>query len=398
MRYLRRLLAWRIAATTSFAVTLASCSPPPLATDDKSGVEITPVKNYLALHANALLWLAGVKGIRAHDSIDCYRIVYPSNDENGRPIQLSGLLALPHGVAARGLVSFQHGTTSDREAVPSNMSSDGVAAALAFAGDGYAVVAPDYVGLGVSHRPQTYYVAADTARAVVDLIHAARHVPGVPVSPPFLVGFSEGGFANLAAQRALEANHEPVLGDAAVAGAYNLRTISVPFALKGRSENDSTYLALWVRGYAVRYGHPLDSAFTPRYAKLVPALFDTPHNFDEVLKQLPSNPRALFNAATLAALDGKGTHWLTDALAGNEVGDWTPKAPIRFYYSTGDLDVPPVESTTMASAMAARGAATRAIEVGSGDHTQTILNGAPLVLDWLETLSAAPTLAHRSAS
>lgn len=376
---------------TGMALVLASCSPPPLATDDKlsRGLEITPLKSYLALHADVLLWLAGVRDIRAHETIDCYRIVYPSRDEFGRPIQLSGLLALPHGRPARGLVSFQHGTTSDRQSVPSNLSVDGLAAAIVFAGDGYAVVAPDYVGLGVSQRPHPYYVAADTARAVVDLIHAARHIRGVPMGPIFLMGFSEGGFADLATQRALESNGEAVLGDAAVAGAFNLRTISIPFTLKGRSPNDSTYLALWVRGYAMRYAHPLDSAFTPQYARLVPDLFDAPHSVDEVTRALPRDPRKLFNAATLRSLDGKGEHWLIDALARNEVGNWTAKAPIRFYFSTDDSDVTPAESTTIARQMAARGSDVEAVNLGSGDHTQAILKAAPRVLQWLKTLSAA---------
>ena len=34
------------------------------------------------------------------------------------------------------------------------------------------------------------------------------------------------------------------------------------------------YMVLWARGYATRYGHPLDSAFAQRYAALVPTLFD----------------------------------------------------------------------------------------------------------------------------
>jgi hypothetical protein len=372
---------------------LAACSPPPLHTDGRETgrIEIAPLKSYGTLQANILLSLAGVKGITAAYSIDCYRIVYSSSDENGKPIKLSGLLALPHGTPARGLVSFQHGTTSDRESVPSNLSTDGLAAAIVFAGNGFAAIAPDYDGLGISRRSHPYYVAADTARAVVDMIHAVRHIEGVPVSPPFLFGFSEGAFADLAAQRALEAQGETVLGDAAVSGAYDLRKISLPFVLQGRSPNDSTYLALWVRGYAVRYGHPLDSAFTPRYARLVPELFDTPHSVEDVIAALPPDPRALFTPAALNALDGRGRHWLIDALAQNGVNDWVARAPIRFYYSTGDVDVTPVESTTIERQMASRGANVRAIDVGSGDHTEAILKAAPLVLEWLQTLPVATT-------
>jgi alpha-beta hydrolase superfamily lysophospholipase len=380
---------------TSLAViamlAVAACSQPPhLETHGPGRIGIRPLKSYSALQSKALMWLAGLKGITAENTIDCYRIVYLSTDASGKKSDLSGLLALPHGVAPRGLVSYQHGTTSSRDSVPSTLDTNGLAAAILFAGNGYALIAPDYVGLGVSKGPHPYMVAADSARAVVDMIHAVRHIKGVPGSPPFLIGFSEGGYVSLAAQRALEAHHEAVLGTAAVAGAFNLRAISIPFELKGPSPNASTYLALWVRGYATRYGHPLDSALTPHYAALLPQLFDTPHEPDEVERALPRDPRAMFAPATLAALDGKGSHWLVDAMAENEMGDWAAQAPMRLYYGTADADVSPRESIVTAAQLAARGGHVQAINVGAVDHNESVQRAAPLIVTWLQALSQAP--------
>jgi len=311
---------------------------------------------------------------------------------DGKPTQLSGLLALPHGMTPRGLVSFQHGTTSDRDDVPSNLGTDGLAAAILFAGSGYAVIAPDYAGLGASKGPHPYFVASDTARAVVDMLHAVRRIPGVPKTPPFLIGFSEGAYANLAAHRALEAKGEKVLADAALAGAYNLRSLSIPFELTGPSHNASLYLALWVRGYATRYGHPLATAFTPKYAKLVPELLDTPHEGDVIEAALPANPRAMFTQEALDAIDGKGQHWLVDALTENEMGDWKATAPIRLYYGTKDVDVTPEESVLTARQMKARGSDIRAIAVGPSGHNESVPVAVPLVVRWLQELT--PDLAH----
>jgi pimeloyl-ACP methyl ester carboxylesterase len=380
----------RIAVTFAF-LAVGACSPPPLQTKSKT-VEVTPLKSYLPVQSQALMWLAGIKGISADQTIDCYRVLYPSTGPDGKPTRLSGLLALPHGTAPRGLVSFQHGTTSDREDVPSNLNTDGLAAAILFAGNGYAVIAPDYAGLGASKGPHPYFVASDTARAVADMLHAVRRIPGVPKTPPFLIGFSEGGFATLAAQRALEVKGEKVLASAALAGAYNLRTLSIPFELKGPSHNASIYLALWVRGYAMRYGHPLATAFTPKYAKLVPELFDTPHDADAIEKALPSNPRVLFTREALDAIDGKGQHWLVDALAQNEMGDWRAKAPIRLYYGSRDVDVTPEESVRTARQMKARGSDIRAIGVGPVGHNESVPVAVPLIVRWLTELT--PDLAH----
>lgn len=381
-----RFLCASLAALVAFG-----CSPSPLHTDGNSaGPEIVPLKEIGTLQSRGMLWAVGLKDVGVSYSVDCYRIIYPSTDENGRPIELSGMLSLPHDTTPRGLVSFQHGTTSDRQSVPSNLSTEGLAAAILFSGNGYAAIAPDYVGLGVSTLPHPYYVASDTARAVVDMIHSVRHIRGVPSSAPFLVGFSEGGYASLAAQRALEAAGERVLGTAAVSGAYNLESISVPWTLKGYSPQAPVYMALWVRGYAARYRHPLDTTFTPKYAALVPNLLDTPHSVDDILKTLPRDPRALFLPAVLEALRESKHHWLVDALAENEMGAWRPKASIRLYYGTSDVDVPPAESIETARRMAGMGADVRAVNLGPVDHNGSILIAAPLFLKWLDEISAAP--------
>jgi pimeloyl-ACP methyl ester carboxylesterase len=373
----------------STALVLAACSPPPLKTDRSlsASVEITPLKTYSIPQSRLMLWLAGVNGIGTVNAVDCYRVVYVSSDGRGKPTRLSGLLALPHGKPAQGLVSFQHGTTSDRSEVPSNLSTDGLAAALVFAGNGFAAIAPDYLGLGISSRPQSYFVAADTARAVIDLLHAARHVEGVPSSPPFLIGFSEGGYASLAAQRVLEQQGEKVLATASIAGAFNLRSISIPWALTGQAQQDPIYLTLWVRGYANRYGHPLSSVFVPKYAKLVPLLLDTPHDSGQILAALPKDPRELFLPEVLRAIKGDGHHWLADALSENEMADWKAVAPIRLYYGSHDVDVPPLEATFTAHLMTERGSDVRAINVGAVDHNQSVLVAAPMILQELEELA-----------
>ncbi len=375
------------------ALVLAGCSSPRTLVVDSQGrgIEVVPLKTYVTLQSNVMMWLANVEGVRAQNAIDCYRIIYRSTDDKGQSISLSGLLALPRGAEPRGLVSFQHGTTSNRELVPSNLSTDGLAAAILFSGNGYAPIAPDYMGLGVSKTSHPYYVAKDTERAVLDMIHAVRHIEDVPKGPPLLAGFSEGGYASLAAQRAMEAAREPVLATSAIAGAYNLRSVSLPWTLRGQSVQASVYLALWVRGYAEHYGHPLESVFTSYYAKLVPELLDTPHDPDSVVKALPRDPKDMFQPSALAALEGRGQHWLVDALTENEMGDWRANAPIRLYYASSDVDVPPIEATATARQMAARGSDIQAIAIGAQDHNQSVLAAAPLILRWFQTFSATRT-------
>ncbi|MDP1845688.1 MAG: lipase, partial [Candidatus Moranbacteria bacterium] len=97
---------------------MAACAAParPAA---PPGATLTWLKSYSRFKSAVLLRLAGVQGIPVRQAVDCYRVTYGSHDGGGRPIRLSGLLALPRDGVARGLVSWQHGTTTSRQDVPS---------------------------------------------------------------------------------------------------------------------------------------------------------------------------------------------------------------------------------------------------------------------------------------
>lgn len=367
-------------------LALAGCGRSAPTLTAPHGVTLTPVGGYSTLQSRGLLALAGVRGVPVRHGVDCWQVVYPSHDSAGAPIKLSGLLALPRGVSARGLVSWQHGTTTTRQDVPSTLAAEGMAAAILFAGNGYATVAADYIGLGVSPLTHTYYAVDDTARAVIDLIDVARRVPGVPGAPPFLAGFSQGGHATLAVQQTLEAAGRPVLGSAAVAGAFNLRTISFGEALKGRATQASLYLAYLARGMGARYGHPLETVMTGPMAALARKLFDQPHKPDEIIAALPKDPRALFDPGFLDAFDHGGQHWFLEAMAANEVSHFTPRAPVRLFHGADDIDVSPRESTVTAAMFQARGADALAVDLGPVDHGGSALKAAPAVLDWLGSL------------
>jgi pimeloyl-ACP methyl ester carboxylesterase len=339
------------------------------------------------IEARFLLTLTGVQGISVSNAVDCYRMQY-SIQADGKAIQLSGLIALPRGIPPRRLVSFQHGTTTTRSAVPSQLDGTGIAAAITFAGNGYALVVPDYPGLGESEGRHPYYVADAIGPAVVGMIEAAQKLDGVPSSPVFLSGFSEGGWASLAALRIMEAEGKQVLGSAQVAGAYDLRNGSLAAALKGGATSDSLYLAYAAWGQSAYYGHPLDSVLTPEFAALVERLFAGTKP-ETILKELPGDPRRMFNADFLDALDHDKSHWYLDAFTANSLVDVTPRAPLQLYYGSMDRDVLPDEALNASRLMQARGANVVAIDVGAVGHDASMLAAAPRILAWLRELETA---------
>jgi hypothetical protein len=372
-------------------VLLVGCMhPKPLRAPES--VRLTPVKTVPIIEARILLALAGVKGISVGNAVDCYRMQY-SIQAKGKVTWLSGLLALPRGVAPRRLVSFQHGTTTTRSAVPSQLDGTGLAAAIVFAGNGYVLVAPDYPGLGDSEDRHPYYVADAIGPAIVGMIEAAQRLHGVPDEPVFLSGFSEGGWASLAALRILEADGKPVLGSAQVAGAYDLRHGSLPAAMKGGAPSDSLYLAYAAWGQSAYYRHPLDSVLTPESAALVERLFAGAKP-QEILEGLPKIPRTMFNPDFLEAFDHNGSHWYLDAFAANSLVDVTPRAPLRLYYGSMDRDVLPDEALNTARIMRERGADAVSIDVGPVAHDESMLAAAPRIVAWLRELEVAAARAR----
>lgn len=369
------------------ALLLGGCMRPgPAPAPD--GVTLTPLRSISTLEARVLLRLAGVKGMPVQFAVDCYRMEYSAVGPDGRSVRLSGLLALPRGMPARRLVSFQHGTSTTRSAVPSKPDGTGLAAAILFAGNGYALIAPDYPGMGSSPGKHPYYVAEAVGPSVVAMIDAAMRLEDIPDKPVFLSGFSEGGWASLVALKILEGRGETVLGAAPVAGPYDVRRISIPAAMRGGAPSHSLYLAYAAWGQAGYYGHRLDSLMTPDYAATVERLFSGAKP-KEILAGLPANPRLMFNQGFLDTYDRGGAHWYLDVFAAAGVADMTPATPLRLYYGSQDKDVVPEEATAAARAMRARGADVTAVDVGPVGHDASMLAAAPLIFAWLRGLEAA---------
>jgi hypothetical protein len=217
------------------------------------------------------------------------------------------------------------------------------------------------------------------------MLVAAQRLKGAPGGPVFLSGFSEGGWASLAALRILEAEGRPVLGSAQVAGAYDLRRVSLPAALKGGAPSHALYLAYAAWGQSAYYGHPLSSVMTAEYAARVDRLFAGAKP-EQIIAGLPRDPRLMFNRDFLDAYDHGGADWFLDAFTANSLVDVTPRAPVRLYYGAKDQDVVPEEALGAARAMRARGADVTTVDVGPFGHDASMLVAAPAILAWLRAL------------
>ena len=148
-------------------------------------------------------------GITPRYSVSSYRLNYVTTDKSGAKVTASGLVSVPvKGAGARSpVLSYQHASTFRNNQAPS-IKVEAVEPPLVLASLGYIVVSPDYVGFGASYGVEhPYLTSSPSSRAVIDMLSAAqtwRRQAGVADNGQlFLAGYSEGGYATMAAHRAI---------------------------------------------------------------------------------------------------------------------------------------------------------------------------------------------------
>ena len=136
-------------------------------------VSIEFVSNISLLSGNLLTTSLGVN-VSLDSGADLYRVTYSTSGIDGNPDVASGLLMLPDIIDRElPILVYQHGTTSGRSDVPSELNG-GFQLGAIFAGKGMIVVAPDYLGLGISRGVHPYVHARTEATAAVDMLKAIQ--------------------------------------------------------------------------------------------------------------------------------------------------------------------------------------------------------------------------------
>jgi pimeloyl-ACP methyl ester carboxylesterase len=162
--------------------------------------------------------------VDAPDGMQAWKVRYWTTDGQSRPVAVTGMVVAPREAfpsSSRPVLAWTHGTwgVASRCAPSASPNFWNVTAALDAVRRGYVVVAPDYRGLG-SDGVHPFLVGADTARAVLDGVRAARAIPGAGGGSRYAVwGESQGGHAALwTAQRSrVYAPELTLVGSAAAA-------------------------------------------------------------------------------------------------------------------------------------------------------------------------------------
>lgn len=287
-----------------------------------------------------------------------YKIPYTTTDEEGNSVAVSGLMVVPTGVpgvmnaAGFSLVSDSHGTIfADREAptvIASGTNSPDGSSVILTSLFAFVTLQADYIGFGDSNdHYHPFILKRSLANTTVDFIVAAKEFAANNAinlnGQLFLTGYSEGGYAAMAALQKIEQEEQlqvtmaaPMAGpyavDAMAMGVLSQPTIPVP-----------SFMANLAYAYTHAYDHDIASVVNEPYASKLEDLFDgskTRSEIDPELTTVTTGPDGLFNPAFVNDFFSNPESCCRAALQENDVHNWVPQTPVRLMHCLGDEMIP----------------------------------------------------------
>jgi len=424
------------ACLTATSTSLSGTAPARAATADeafridkscvvtKSRLNKLAAEAYSAFNEGKILPDFSTSTLGARRGVELHRIVtHTTSPETGERIKISGLLAVPAGAKGRlPVVSWQHGTILSYDQVPSSLlrlkdpsyqiadakdSFETLLTVQRLTGNGYAVIAADYVGKGPFRNdfPEGYVVkglTVSTCESMLAAGTAALAQLGLSRKQLFLHGWSQGGPNTQWLHQSLRSRGVDITATAAASPFNDMNegfeywTGAVQFPLP---EGVSSYPAVpnWVAAciiialgsYERWYGLKglVRSAVQPKYADAAEKYLRT---YD--LAKLPSDITAETTLRPDFLKDytsGLNSAFLRQ-LAENRCSYWKYDRPIRYYYGTADQALHP---QMVYRAISAGGRHAAGVSVADGSHRATFLSslyGDKNILDWFDGFRGDP--------
>ncbi len=370
--------------------------PTPVQPGQKNFVSATSLGVYSKATLQALAVKTGFAEFAplALYDVEFFRMIYKTTFK-GKEIQVSGLVGVPKNTPnTPSLLSAQHGTMFKFTDAPSNFPNSFTGFEL-FGSAGFVAMLPDFIGYGVSQNiPHPYFIQEYSGLTVVDMINATKYFLQIQntaiTNRLFLVGYSEGGYVSMAAQKEIETNpsHQLTLTAAAEgAGAYDL-TVMLAKIAASTTYSEPSLLALLLRSYDSTYNwnRPYSDFFKEPYASTIPALLNGSNDRTTIDAALTPNLAALFKPEFYASLSNPAKETeLKQRLASNSFLTWVPKSPTRLYHGTADSTVFfETSAVTYARFQAAGATNVQFFPIPGGTHETSIkpmmLNALPWIL------------------
>lgn len=327
--------------------------------------------------------------------VEIFKVTYKTAYPNGESITASGLVVLPKTSGKFPMVSFQHGTIAAHSEAPSAqpLNSTELILYAAMASPGFITAVPDYIGFGSSADVlHPYYVEELTAGAVTDILRAAFELArekGISFDEKlFLAGYSQGGYATMAAHKAIETNGLEgfnLVASFPAAGGYDVKAMQTYFFSLDTYEQPF-YIGFVATAYKSVYGwsQPFSDIFKEPYATRMPGLYDGLKSSSEINAQLTTSINDLLTADILANIDKDAKYKnIVDAFNENSLTDWKPTRKMFMYHGEADVTVPYSNSVATYNKLISNGASTSTITLTAFPGKDHYTGVGPYIEDFI---------------
>ena len=326
--------------------------------------------------------------------VDLYRVRYTTTDLNNEIDTASGLVVVPKSDASLNwpLLSYSHGTVSEKDNVPSNLRG-GYQFALAFAGRGYVTAAADFLGLGDSKGLHPYLHAETEASATIDLLFATRSFAqqnAISLNEQlFITGYSQGGHVAMATHQVIQEQYSDefmVTAAAPMSGPYSISLAFRDLLLSDDTYDYPFYIVYTTISYNLAYnwGYEIEELFKMPYSEKIRKAFGGETELstlnDDLFKQLLREvgmhiPKEMFQDSIIDVVINQPNHPINMAIRANDTFNWSPEAPTRLYYCKADDQVGYQNSVIADSILNLNGATDlQSIDVDSdADHNECVI-------------------------
>ena len=333
------------------------------------------------------------------NNITLYKLTYQTciPEKGNKPTVATGLVAIPdQSKSVMPMISYQHGTVFGKKEVPSYIdeSMETKLMLAQYGGQGYIVIGADYIGMGDSKEPNSYFAVKSTEQACMDMYKAAIQFlqkKQIGVSHFFTVGWSQGGYNNMVFLRALERAGISVTASATASAPVDL-AFFITRGLTNPRPNDAVYspacISNMLLAYENYYGMSklADSTIRPEYLAMAKDFYNFKLGFMDYLKQSTGLVTEFVSPRFIEQLKA-GNSSFSKQLNDAEAYRWVSSTPLRAYYGMKDEAVPEylarlaVDYQTLLGKK--NGAAVNAGE--NADHRATYVYAAIDIKPWFDS-------------
>lgn len=285
------------------------------------------------------------------------KVTYPSTDNEGNPIMLSGLLIYPsHGIKVNTpLIAHNHGTEMEKVLAPSQFVP-GVSDITKYAEvmiawsisalNGWAIIMPDYQGMGDDvSEVHPYCIKNRLATSTADMLVSAQQSMMKTFNPnwhgnTYIMGYSEGGYITMAALEELEKRGVDLHGALCMEGPYDLSGAMLDNMLADTAFPVPYFLPYMLVGYHAIYPDyfKYDEMLISPYDTAIPTYTTGFYSSEKVNEVMPADHilMEVFTDDFVDTLKNVNSQAFQIIADNNSYTGWTPQTETYLWHCVND--------------------------------------------------------------